>query len=57
MKNKRLLIMAVFLVLSIANFARMSETESIKATVFISIFVIGAFEATLGKEIVDFLKK
>ena len=56
MQNKRLAIIAFFLTLSIGNYIRLSETENITLTQFISIFVIGMFTSALIIAIVNLIK-
>ncbi|MEO8517422.1 MAG: hypothetical protein ABI426_11780 [Flavobacterium sp.] len=47
MKDKKIPLIAILLVLSIGNFTRIKGTENIRAIEFLSIFVIGAFSGIL----------
>jgi hypothetical protein len=57
MKNKRIVILAVLLVLSVGNFTRLNGNENIRAIEFLSIFVIGAFSSLLIREVITLIKK
>ena len=56
MEKKRIIIIAVLLLLSITNFARLTNNEDLRPIQFISIFVIGALSALLLREIVNYFK-
>jgi hypothetical protein len=51
MKNKRAVVIAVMLVLSIGNFSRIEGNENIRTIQFLSVFAIGALSALLIREI------
>jgi hypothetical protein len=57
MKNKRLVLLAVLLMLSVGNFTRIVGNENIRTVQFLSIFAIGALTALLIKELAEMLKK
>lgn len=50
MEKKRLVIIAVLLMISVGNFARLTNNDNIRAIQFVSIFVIGALSALLLNE-------
>lgn len=56
MEKKRKVIIAVLLLVSIINFTRLSNNDSIRPIQFISIFVIGALSALLINEFVILFK-
>lgn len=56
MEKKRRIIIAVLLMLSIGNLARLTGNENIRPIQFISIFVIGALSALLINEFVTLFK-
>ena len=56
MKNKRLVILAVLLMLSIGNFTRIVGNENIRTIQFLSIFVIGALTSLLIREVAEKIK-
>ena len=56
MEKKRRIIIAVLLLLSIGNFNRLTNNDSIRPIQFISIFVIGALTALLINEFVTLFK-
>lgn len=53
MKNKRLVTIAVLLMLSIGSFTRIVGNENIRTVQFLSIFAIGALTSLLVREIVE----
>ena len=57
MENRKRIIIAVLLMLSIGNFIRIQGTENIRVIEFLSIFTIGFLSALLFREIVMMLKK
>ncbi len=56
MEKKRLVIIAVLLLLSIVNFIRLTGNESIRAIQFVSIFVIGGLSGLLISDFVILVK-
>ena len=56
MERKKLVIIAVILLLSILNYNRLQDNEHIRAIQFVSIFVIGALSGLLLKEFIAMLK-
>ena len=56
MKNKRLVILAVLLMLSIGNFTKIVGNENIRTVQFLSIFVIGALTSLLIREVAEKIK-
>ena len=56
MENRRRILIAVLLLISIVNYSRIIGNENIRLIQFISIFVIGALSALLIKEIAEILK-
>lgn len=56
MEKKRLVIIAVLLMISVGNFARLTNNDNIRAIQFVSIFVIGALSALLLTEIIAIFK-
>jgi hypothetical protein len=58
MKNRRLILLAVTLSLTIGNYSRIDGNENIRTVQFLSIFAIGAISSLLIKEIIaNFSKK
>lgn len=57
MKNRRLVMLAVVLILSIGTFSRIEGNDSIRTVQFLSIFAIGAITSLLIREIVQELKR
>ena len=55
MEKKRIII-AVLLLLSVGNFSRLTNNDNIRPIQFISIFVIGALTALLINEFVTLFK-
>ena len=56
MEKKRRIILAVLLMLSIGNFARLTGNDNIRTVQFISIFVIGALSGLLLNEFVTLFR-
>ncbi|HLO44961.1 MAG TPA: hypothetical protein VK175_11565 [Leadbetterella sp.] len=56
MKNKRLVLLAVLLMLSVGNFTRIAGNENIRTVQFLSIFAIGALTALLIREVAEKIK-
>lgn len=56
MEKKRRIIIAVLLLLSIANFTRLTGAENIRPIEFLSIFAIGALSSLLINELVTLFK-
>ena len=56
MKNKRLVLLAVLLMLSVGNFTRIAGNENIRTVQFLSIFAIGALTALLVREVAEKIK-
>ncbi len=52
MENRRRILIAVLLLISIVNYSRITGNENIRPIQFISIFVIGALSALLLNEFV-----
>jgi hypothetical protein len=52
MENRRRILIAVLLLISIVNYSRITGNETIRTIQFISIFVIGALSALLLNEFV-----
>jgi hypothetical protein len=50
--NKKVLILAILFLISIVNFSRIGNFESIRTVEFLSIFVLGAITALLVREII-----
>ena len=57
MEKKRIVIIAVLLMLSVLNYTRISGTENIRAIEFLSIFTIGALSGLLFNNLRLGLKK
>ena len=57
MKNRRLVMLAVVLILSIGTFSRIEGNDSIRTVQFLSIFAIGAITSLLIREIVQEVKR
>jgi hypothetical protein len=51
MKNKKIIVIAGLLIVSIGNYLRIISDESIRAVEFLSIFAIGALAGVLLMEI------
>ncbi|WP_293890985.1 hypothetical protein [Flavobacterium sp.] len=51
--NRRRIVLAVLLILSIGNFSRIHGNENIRTIQFLSIFVIGMLFGLLVKEIAE----
>jgi hypothetical protein len=56
MENRRRILIAVLLLISIVNYSKITGNENIKTIQFISIFVIGALSALLLNEFVRLFK-
>lgn len=58
-QNKRIVVLAVMLIISIGSFSRISvESDNIRTVEFLSIWVIGAFSGLLIRELITrFLKQ
>lgn len=56
MEKRKLPIIAVLLILSIANYSRIQGTENIRAIEFLSIFVIGALTGILLVSLINKFK-
>ena len=56
MKNNKLPIIGILLVLSIGNFSRMNGMQNIRAVDFLSIFAIGLLTGALISELVKKFK-
>lgn len=54
--RKKRIVLAVLLLLSIANFNRIVGTETIRTVEFLSVFAIGALSALLLREIISMIK-
>ena len=57
MEKKRIVIIAVLLMLSVLNYTRISGTENIRAIEFLSIFTIGALSGLLIRQFAAWLKE
>lgn len=55
--RKRRIVIAVMLMISIGNYARLVNNDNIRPIQFLSIFVIGALSALLIRSIADEFKK
>ncbi len=55
--NKRRILLAVLLMISIGNYFRIVGSENVRNVQFLSIFAIGAITALLIKELFGNLKK
>lgn len=55
--NRKPIILAVLLMISVGNFSRLTGNENIRLIQFISIFVIGMLTALLFQEIMKIIKK
>jgi hypothetical protein len=51
MKNRRRVLIAVLLMISVGNYSRLTGNENIRIIQFISIFAIGALSSLLIREI------
>lgn len=56
MKNKRLVMLAVLLIVSIGSYSRIEGNETIRTVQFLSIFVIGALTSLMIREISEMIK-
>ena len=56
MEKKRRIIIALLLMLTIANFTSLTGNENIRTVQFILIFIIGALSALLINEFVNLFK-
>ena len=56
MKNKSILITAIFLIVTTGNFFLTNQDENVKSVSFISILAIGALSGILLMQIVKSLK-
>ncbi|MBK6976571.1 MAG: hypothetical protein IPH28_05220 [Cytophagaceae bacterium] len=56
MKNRRMILLAIMLVLSIGTFTRIVGNENIRTVQFLSIFVIGALTSLLIREVAEMIK-
>ena len=54
--NKKMLILAILFIVSLINFSRIGNFESIRTVEFLSIFALGAICALLIREIIATLK-
>jgi hypothetical protein len=52
MENRRIIILAVALILAVGNYSRIVGNENIRTIQFLSIFVIGAISSLLLREII-----
>lgn len=57
MERKRIILLAILLMITLGNYARLSGNENIRTIQFLSIFVIGALTALLVKELIQRFKK
>ena len=57
MEKRKRVIVAVLLVLSIANYARISPTESLRPVEFLSILVMGALAGILLVDVMRMFRK
>jgi hypothetical protein len=55
-KGKRT-VLAVLLIISITNYARISGNENVRSIQFLSIFVIGAISSLLLRDVVSSFRK
>ena len=55
--KKRATLLAILLMLSAGNYARIIGTENIRTIEFLSIFAIGALSALLIRELIEMFKK
>ena len=56
MKNQKLVMLAVLLIISIGTFTRITGNENIRMVQFLSIFVIGALTSLLIREVAEMIK-
>lgn len=56
MKNRRMILLAIMLVLSIGTFTRIVGNENIRTVQFLSVFVIGALTSLLIREVAEMIK-
>ena len=54
--QKRTIVLAVLLLLSITNFYRIKGIDSIRSVEFLSIFAIGGLSALLARSIIERFK-
>jgi hypothetical protein len=57
MEKRKRIFVAVLLVLSIANYARLSPTESFRPVEFLSVLVMGALAGILLVDIMRMIRK
>ncbi len=55
--NKRRILLAVLLMISVGNYFRIVGNENVRNVQFLSIFAIGAISALLIREVFGTLKK
>ncbi|MCP9766702.1 hypothetical protein EGI22_02195 [Lacihabitans sp. LS3-19] len=56
MKNRRLVMLAVLLLLSITTFTRIEGNDGIRTIQFLSIFAIGAITSLIIREVAEKIK-
>lgn len=56
MENRRRVLIAVLLMISVGNYSRLTGNENIRTIQFISIFAIGALSGLLIREIALMVK-
>ena len=56
MKNRRLVLLSIALILTLGSFSRITGNDSIRAIQFLSIFTIGAISALLIRELAEKFK-
>lgn len=56
MENRRRVLIAVLLMISVGNYSRLTGNENIRTIQFISIFAIGALSSLLIREIALMVK-
>lgn len=56
MERKRIMLLAIILMLAIGNYSRLPGNENIRLIHFVSIFSIGAIAALLIKELAVYIK-
>ena len=57
MKNNRILMTTIFLIVTIGNYMRMGQNGQVRTVEFISIFVIGALSGILIMQIISAIKE
>lgn len=57
MKNKPMVLTALFLVISIANYTRIASGGSVRTVEFLSIFAIGALSGILLVQLFKFFRQ